>query len=264
MKTLSASCLQISDPRSEIPEDRREEIEKVNRAIQNCKAKGTTAYISVDGKIYLVTARGVMLYEGTGTVLYSQSRQYREMANSAVSIPNKVPSLLVIGYGNPDYGDDAIASQVTTQLQALEIENVETCAVEQLKPELSTKLSTADYAIFVHACWMKTGDIKIKALDACGLETAGSSTPGCGHSWSPCSLLALTHSVYDREPQSWLVKVAGQNFETGHHLSDRAEQNIQNAVKQIEALIHQCIYEANCQEQIVEDWTEPARISRTK
>lgn len=160
------------------------------------------------------------------------------MANSAVSIPNKVPDFLVIGYGNPDHGDDSIACQVTTQLQALELKNVEVCVVEQLKPELSTKLSTADYAIFVHASWMKTADVKIKTLDACGLETAGSSTPGCGHSWSPCSLLALTHSVYGHEPQSWLIKVAGQNLETGHHLFYEAKQSIRNAVEQIETLIH--------------------------
>ena len=248
MKTLSASRLQISDPQPATSEDRREEIEKVNRAIQKCKTKGTSTYINVEGKIYLVTACGVMLYEGVGTVLYSQSRQYREMANSAVSIPNQVPSLLVIGYGDPDHGDDAIACQLTTQLQALKLKNVEVCAVEQLNPELSAKLSTADYAIFVHASWIKTVDVKIEVIDACGMETAGSSTPGCGHSWSPCSLLALTHSVYGHEPQSWLVKVAGQSFETGHHLSDEAKQNIQNAIAQIEALIHLCIDEANCQD----------------
>lgn len=239
MKTLNASCSQISQPQSSIPEYRREEIEKVNRAIQDCKAKGTSTYINVNGKTYLVTAQGVMSYEGTATVAYSQSGQYREMLHSAVSLPDKVPSLLVIGYGHPTHGDDAIGCQVTIQLQALGLKNVEVCAVEQLKPELSAKLSTADYAVFVHACRMKTADVKVKALDACGLETAGSSTPGCGHSWPPCSLLALTRSVYGHYPQSWLVKVAGQNFETRHHLSYGAKQSIQNAVEQIEALIHQ-------------------------
>ncbi len=149
------------------------------------------------------------------------------------------PAALVIGYGNPDRGDDAIACRVINQLQALRLKNVEVCAVEQLKPELSARLSRVDYAVFVHAGWMKTADVKLNALDACGLETAGSSAPGCGHSWSPCSLLALTHSVYGHQPQSWLVKVAGHNFETGHHLSDEAKQSIQNAVEQIEALIHQ-------------------------
>ncbi len=164
----------------------------------------------------------------------------------ALSQPDKLPSLLVIGYGHPTHGDDAIGCQVTTLVQALGLQNVEVCAVEQLTPELSTKLATADYAIFVHACWKETADVKITALEACGMETAGSSAPGCGHSWPPCSLLALTHSVYGRYPQSWLVKVGGQNFVTDHHLSPRAKESIQNAVEQIEALIHQCIFRSYC------------------
>ncbi len=165
--------------------------------------------------------------------------------HSTVSPPHQLPSLLVIGYGNPTHGDDAIGSQVTTQIQALGLKNVKVCAVEQLTPELSTKLSTADYVIFVHACWMKTGEVKVKTLDACGLETGGSSTPGGGHSLPPCSLLALTHSVYGHSPQSWWVKVAGQNFETGHQLSHRANHNIQTAVEQIEALIDRYMSVAN-------------------
>lgn len=163
----------------------------------------------------------------------------------AVSQPGKVSYLLVIGYGNPTHGDDAIGSQVTTQIQTLGLKNVEACVVEQLTPELSTKLSKVDYAVFVHGCWMKSTDVKVSNLDAYGLETGGSSTPGCGHSWLPCSLLALTNSVYGRYPQSWWVKVAGQNFETGHQLSDRANQNIKHAVEQVEVLIDQCISEAN-------------------
>ena len=162
-----------------------------------------------------------------------------------VSQSDQVPSLLIIGYGHPTHGDDAIASEVTALIKALGFENVEVCAVEQLTPELSAKLAKADYAIFVHACWMKTAQVKVSSLEACGMETGGSSAPGYGHSWHPCSLLALTNSVYGRYPQSWWVKVAGQNFLGGHHLSHRANQSIENAVEQIEALIYQCISPPN-------------------
>ena len=158
--------------------------------------------------------------------------------HSVLSEPDKLPSLLVIGYGNPTHGDNAIGGQVTNLIQALDLQNVEVCAVEQLTSELSTKLATVDYAIFVDACYMKKAGVKISTLKACGLETAGSL--GWNHAMPPCSLLALTQSVYGRHPQSWWVEVAAQNFETGHHLSPRANQSLQNAVEQIEALIHQC------------------------
>lgn len=162
-------------------------------------------------------------------------------SHSAVSSPNQVPSLLVIGYGNPTHGDDAIGSKVTSQIQALELKNVKVCTVKQLTPELSSKLAATDYAIFVHACCMTTAEVQVNTIDPFGLETGGSSTPGLGHSLPPCSLLALTHSVYGHSPQSWWVKVAGQNFETGHQLSYRANQNIPTAVEQIEVLMAQFI-----------------------
>ncbi len=161
---------------------------------------------------------------------------------TTISQAEKLPSLLVIGYGNPTRGDDAIGSQVTNLLKELELQNVEVCAVEQLMPELSPKLAAVDYAIFVHGCClMERENVKVSTLEACGWETAGSSVPGWGNSYHPCSLLALTHSFYGHHPQSWLVKVAAQDFVSGHHLSHRANQSIENALEQILALIRQCI-----------------------
>ena len=82
MKTLSDFRTKSSQPQSASSKYRREEIEKVKRAIQDCKAKETSTYITVNGKIYLVTPHGVMSYEGTTTVAYSQSKQYREMSEA--------------------------------------------------------------------------------------------------------------------------------------------------------------------------------------
>ena len=80
MKTLENSGHKISQPQSTTPEYRREEIEKVNRVIEDCKARGTSTYITVNGKTYLVTPHGVISYEGTTTVAYSQSQQYLEIS----------------------------------------------------------------------------------------------------------------------------------------------------------------------------------------
>jgi|GEM_PF-3746968 len=79
MKIISDPRTKGSQARSTVSKYRKEEIEKVDRAIQDCKAKKTSTYITVHGITYLVTDRGIMPYEGTATVAYSQSRQYREM-----------------------------------------------------------------------------------------------------------------------------------------------------------------------------------------
>ncbi|ERN40291.1 Ni,Fe-hydrogenase maturation factor [Rubidibacter lacunae KORDI 51-2] len=156
---------------------------------------------------------------------------------NAASVSAKVPSLLDIGYGNPSHGDDAIGRQVTVMVRELGLHNVEVCAVERLTPELSSKLATVDYAVFVDACLMKGDDIRFSPLVTCGLETAGSSVPGWGLSLHPCSLLALTQSLYCRHPRSWWMEVAAENFAYGQQLSARARQGIQNALEQILALI---------------------------
>jgi hydrogenase maturation protease len=150
-----------------------------------------------------------------------------------------MPSFLVIGYGNPTHGDDVMGQQVISQIQQLGLKNVGVCAVEQLTPELSAQLATVNYAIFVDACQMEQSDVRISPLEACGSETTGSSVPGLGHSLHPCSLLALTHSVYKHHPQAWWVEVAAEDFRVGHPLSAQAQQNIQNAVEQIATLIQE-------------------------
>ena len=157
----------------------------------------------------------------------------------ASSQPKRVPSFLVIGYGNSTHGDDAIGPQVATAIGELELQNVESFTLQELRPELSAKLATVDCAIFVKACQMKNPTVKIRNLKAYGLETTGSSVPGYDRSWLPCSLLALTQSVYGRHPQSWWVEVAARDLGIGHPLSHRANQSIQIAVEQIEDLIHQ-------------------------
>ena len=78
MKTVSNSPTKISQPPLTRPEYRKEEIEKLNRTIQDCKARGTNTYITLNGKPYLVTPQGVMSYEGTATVAYSQSKRDEE------------------------------------------------------------------------------------------------------------------------------------------------------------------------------------------
>lgn len=162
--------------------------------------------------------------------------------NQAINVHN--PSLLVIGYGHLTHGDDAIGCQVTNQIQALGLDHVETFTVEQLTPELSATLATADYAIFVDACKMEAPSVRVSPLNACGMETSGSSVPGQGHSCHPCSLLALTQSVYGRHPQAWWVEISAQDFVSGHPISRQANQSVQSAMEAIQSLIKECLVES--------------------
>ena len=94
-------------------------------------------------------------------------------------------------------------------------------------------------AIFVDACKLKNTDrVQVKPLDACGTETTGSVIPGSGHSCDPCSLLALTKSVYGHFPKAWWVEVPATDFTVGHRLSDLAEEGVNQAIQTITKLIN--------------------------
>ncbi|MEO0535509.1 MAG: hydrogenase maturation protease [Cyanobacteria bacterium P01_A01_bin.123] len=147
-------------------------------------------------------------------------------------------TFLVIGYGNPRQGDDAIGLKVVSQLKALKIPNVEAIGVNQLMPELSNKLAASNFACFVDACKLNhVGTINIKPIKPYGSEPAGSVVPAWGHSCDPASLLALTYSVYGHCPQAWWVEVPASDFKVGHHLSELAVSGIEEALHVIEALI---------------------------
>ncbi len=89
MKTANNSRAKSFRSRGANSEYRKEEIEMINRAIQECKAKGTSTYVTVNGRTYLVTPHGVMSYDGTATVAYSQSQKCREMDEKVKSNPDK-------------------------------------------------------------------------------------------------------------------------------------------------------------------------------
>ncbi|MBT9315910.1 hydrogenase maturation protease [Leptothoe spongobia] len=161
------------------------------------------------------------------------------MTNSTNMFSSEIsPTFVVVGYGNPHKGDDAIGQKVVAQLQALQTPGLEAYSVNQLTPELSSKLARASVAIFVDACKLNNTDrVQVKSLDACGTETTGSAVPGFGHSCSPCSLLALTQSVYGHFPKAWWVEVPAHDFTMGHPLSDLAERGVEQALQTIASLI---------------------------
>ena len=148
-----------------------------------------------------------------------------------------ISSFLVIVHSTIIHGND-LMSQIASQLKAIDLPNVEVCMVEQLAPELASHMGGVDYVIFVDVCEMRDANLKVVPLNACGFETPGSSVPGLQHSWHPCSLLALTHSLYYHHPTSWWVKVAHQNWTGENQASDQDQQIIQNAIEQVQTLIN--------------------------
>lgn len=75
MKTYEDPRCQFSQSELKNSGYSTEELEKMEQAIKDCQKNKTSKYMIVKGKPYLITPNGVMLYEGTTTVVYSQSQQ---------------------------------------------------------------------------------------------------------------------------------------------------------------------------------------------
>jgi hydrogenase maturation protease len=134
--------------------------------------------------------------------------------------------VLVIGYGNELRGDDGVGPHVVRQLAALGLDGVHTRIVHQLLPELAAELADTDCAIFVDA-QVGSGTPHLSAIGRAGGARCG------GHAADPQGLLDLTHAVYGRAPQAWLMAVPVESFRLDQSLSQAASASAAVACRMI-------------------------------
>ena len=143
-----------------------------------------------------------------------------------------MPRLLIIGYGNPLRGDDAVGWLAAERLQELvqspvqdpEVSHtriaVEVLAVHQLTPELMDPISRADRVIFMDAAADgDPGTIHRRKLMPAKVGQAAMAAASFTHQADPAALLAGARSLFGHAPQAWLVTVTGANFELTDELS---------------------------------------------
>jgi len=137
--------------------------------------------------------------------------------------------ILLLGYGNPDRGDDGVAWHVLKTLFSergknsidlfdLEVnpltENIDVWFNFQLLPEIADLIVKYDQAVFLDA---HTGEIK-NDLNFVKLIPAYQNAPFTHH-MTPASLLAVAESIHGEYPESWLLSVRGYSFEFEQQLT---------------------------------------------
>lgn len=121
---------------------------------------------------------------------------------------------LVIGYGSPIRGDDALGPLVADQLEARVSADpalsarVEVQARHILTAELVDDLARAERVIFIDAAAnLPAGEVGCQRLapDASALSTMA-------HFHDPRELLAWCQALYQRVPETWLVSAGGADW----------------------------------------------------
>jgi hydrogenase maturation protease len=126
-----------------------------------------------------------------------------------------MPRALIIGYGNPLRGDDALGWDIAGRLATgIQNESVEVLALHQLTPELSERISEVDLVVFIDSSHVgQPGNWTCETL-----EPNGTCSNTLGHHLTPMSLLAYAQAVFEASPRALLVSVAGNSFDCRQEL----------------------------------------------
>jgi hydrogenase maturation protease len=127
-------------------------------------------------------------------------------------VPDTSRRALVIGYGSPIRGDDAIGPLAADRLEAEGLpDGVKVFSRHVLTAELAEDIAAADLVIFLDAAADgPPGKVRVLSLAA---DASAVST--MAHFLDPRELLAWAETLYERRPEAWLVSAAGVSFDYG-------------------------------------------------
>ncbi len=153
-----------------------------------------------------------------------------------------MPTVLIIGYGNPTRSDDGVAWHAADALAPkFPASDVEILRLHQLTPELADTARNFQCLIFVDAAECdgsvnKPGTIRVEEIRGSPGEPARFS-----HVLSPNKVLDLAAQLYGASPRSFAITIAGDNFDHGTSLSPAVAAALPELIAQISILVKQSL-----------------------
>lgn len=144
---------------------------------------------------------------------------------------------LIIGYGSPIRGDDAIGAMAADRLDNEGLpDGVRVISRHVLTADLVPDIVDAARVVFIDAAAAgEPGEIRCRRL-----EPDASAMSTMAHFLDPRELLAWAAALYGARPQAHLVTVAGGDFDFSHFdLSDAVDRAFPDLLQQVRALVGQ-------------------------
>ncbi|MES9899005.1 MAG: hydrogenase maturation protease [Sedimenticola sp.] len=141
--------------------------------------------------------------------------------------------LLIIGYGNPSRGDDALGPEFIRRIERLEnLSGFDALTDFQLQIEHALDLEERALVLFVDACESVGAPFEFTQLAPQQDESYSS------HAMSPAAVLAVYQQIHKQPPPpAFLLGIPGYHFELGIPISDLAEKNLQAATVFFQTLL---------------------------
>ena len=154
---------------------------------------------------------------------------------ATLQVPMSHPRTLIIGYGSPIRGDDAIGPLAAEALSDGPLpDGVSVISRHILTAELAEDIAAADRVIFLDASVEgEPGEVRVRRLapDASAMSTMA-------HFLDPRELLAWSQALYQHEPITYLVTAAGLSFDYANYtLSPTAATALAAMIARVRALI---------------------------
>ncbi|MGD9296443.1 MAG: hydrogenase maturation protease [Chromatiales bacterium] len=149
--------------------------------------------------------------------------------------------VLVIGYGNPSRGDDALGPLLLEGLEALrtrdrDLDCFDTLTDFQLQVEHAMDMHGYRQVIFVDAAVNLDRPFRFELLHAARDDSYTS------HALNPAAVLAVYEGFYEiPAPESSLLSIRGERFDLGEDLSETARQSLDEAIGFLAAHLMQSI-----------------------
>lgn len=146
-----------------------------------------------------------------------------------------MPSIVVIGYGNPLRGDDAIGWKAAEALRDVYEDDtaVEVFASHQLNPEMAESVAEAGMVIFIDAVADRLAAGKV----ACESVHPADHSSAFSHQLDPPTLLASAIDLYGSCPRAAVIGVGIQSCDLGHHLSREVKAALPRVVAEVKQMI---------------------------
>ena len=141
---------------------------------------------------------------------------------------------LVVGYGNVFRTDDGLGWHAAERLSDdPRLAGTVILQRHQLMPELAYDLSAADLVVFIDATTSKPpGQVDVERVQP--LERNGGTW---SHHVSPSTLVSLSHQLYGRATEAYVVSCGVQSVEMGDRLSSVVEAALPQVIDAVAELV---------------------------
>jgi hydrogenase maturation protease len=139
--------------------------------------------------------------------------------------------VLILTYGNPSRGDDALGPVLFDMLEAHkqktnDLDKVDLLTDFQLQIEHAIDLENRQYILFVDAGWSCAEPFELRRLQA---EKDDTFTT---HAMSPAAVLSVYRQINRKDaPPACLLTIRGYEFGLGLPISEAARKNLESACR---------------------------------